>query len=166
MIILPNSLSTLWAYSLEEKPIDNSLTAIDNDGEIKLKDDFFDESATYQWVNCDKDYSPVSGYNDKTTIIPDGSSYALVTTYSKGGKDTSDCYTYQKVSSSIAEDPNSDFFRTYPNPVQNYIYINSKNHENKKHHTKEHKEPKNEDQVLKDHYQDEMKSLKEKYEQQ
>lgn len=136
------SLNTLWAYSLEEKPVDNSLSEINDEGELTLNSDFFDQNATYQWVDCNDNYSPIGSANDPDITMENGSSYALVVTYSEGGIDTSDCYKFTKAqdttdntdttvsTSQVLSVSDDNQFSIYPNPVVDYVNVVSTSSEN------------------------------------
>ncbi len=119
------SLSTLWAYSLEDTPVDNALT--NSVGEISLSSDFFDENASFQWVDCDNNFAPLAGETNSLITIPPESSYALIVTYSEGGVDTSDCY--ENLTVSIEEEPfQSDYsFSVFPNPLKDRVHIQRQN---------------------------------------
>ena len=113
------SSSTLWAYSLEEKPVDNALS--ENNGVFSLSNDFFDENASYQWVDCNNGFVAITGETGSSITIPVGESYALVVTYSEGGIDTSACY---QASTSIGS-LNNVAVSVYPNPSKDKVFIKS-----------------------------------------
>lgn len=127
------SLNTLWAYSLVEQDqrVDSALTL--DEGTIFLdSSNFFDENASYQWVDCNNNFEPLAGETNATIAIPKNKTYALIITYSEGGKDTSGCYTYDPVS--IAENQLNDDLSVavYPNPVKNTLNIGEISNANKR----------------------------------
>lgn len=77
--------------------------------------------ATYQWVNCDSVFSPISGATNQTYTPSDLNGYAVTITLGSC-IDTSDCYFLF----SIDESPYG-LVQVYPNPVQNYITISFEN---------------------------------------
>ena len=117
------SIRTLWAYSLESKPVDSALTA--NSNGLSLDSNFFDARASLQWVDCSNNYSPLPGETNRSIIIPQNKTYALIVNYSEGGTDTSDCYT-GPVSVQENNLDLSNFISVHPNPVKNILKIEKK----------------------------------------
>ncbi|MEQ8623881.1 MAG: T9SS type A sorting domain-containing protein [Vicingaceae bacterium] len=117
------SIRTLWAYSLEVKPVDSALTASSTG--LSLDADFFDERASFQWVDCNNNFSPLPGETNRSIVIPQDGTYALIVTYSEGGKDTSDCYT-GPVSVQENNLDLDNYISVYPNPVKNVLKIEQK----------------------------------------
>ena len=117
------SIKTLWAYSLEHKPVDSALTA-DSSG-LSLDSNFFDARASFQWVDCNDNYSTLPGKTNRSISIPQDQTYALIVTYSEGGKDTSDCYT-GPVSIQENDLDLDNFISVYPNPVKDILRIEEK----------------------------------------
>lgn len=112
------SLSTLWAYSLEDNPVDNALTNADS---AVLSHNFFDESASFQWVDCNDNYALLPGETGSSIELTDGDSYALVVQYSEGGIDTSNCYS--KIVPSTGLELQFNRYFVYPNPSRDFIYL-------------------------------------------
>ena len=118
------SLSTLWAFSLEEKPVDSALTQ--SQGDISMDSNFFDSRASFQWVDCNNNYNPLPGETSSSINIPQDEVYALIVTYSEGGKDTSDCYSPVPVSVQENKLDLDNIISVYPNPVKNILKIEKK----------------------------------------
>lgn len=113
-----NTSTITWAYSLEQKPVDKALS--ENNGMFTLSPEFFDEQASYQWIDCGNNNEPLAGEQNPNILIPAGKSYALVVTYSEGGVDTSDCY--QATATGIASNATKSFV-AYPNPASDVVHL-------------------------------------------
>ena len=118
------SHTTLWAFSLEETPIDNALTTDNNT--LTISSDFFDQDAAFQWVDCSNNYEPMPGETSTSIKVPEGASYALVVTYFAGGVDTSACYDYAPISTAIEPIDNDNVFSVFPNPAKDWVHIQGK----------------------------------------
>jgi hypothetical protein len=96
--------------------------------EISLSDNVFTTlnppvNATFQWLNCDANYSSITGaLNPQFTAIVDGT-YALEIT-SDNCRDTSECLLFSSVNITPL---NSNEFILYPNPTQGLVFIESGN---------------------------------------
>ena len=96
--------------------------------EISLSENVFSSinppvNATFQWLNCDANYSSITGaLNPQFTAIVDGN-YALEIT-SENCRDTSECQLYSSVNITPL---NSNEFILYPNPSQRLVFIESGN---------------------------------------
>lgn len=89
-------------------------------------------NATYQWLNCDNGYAPVTDATDRSFLPDSPGNYALQST-SYTCTDTSDCVYLERHEPSTAlgleypEVPsvvNDNFFTIYPNPTRGTISIN------------------------------------------
>lgn len=80
--------------------------------------------ATYQWLDCNDDYSEIIGETTQSyTPIEDGT-YAVSIT-KDGCIDTSECVTI--VGLALDEQPQNNGLVIYPNPNQGHLFINSPN---------------------------------------
>lgn len=96
--------------------------------EISLSENIFSAInppiyATFQWLNCDANYSSITGaLNPQFTALVDGN-YALEIT-SENCRDTSECLLFSSVNIAPL---NSNEFILYPNPTQGLVFIESEN---------------------------------------
>ena len=123
------SMITLWAYSLERHPVDKAMTSAGST--YTLDEDFFDEDASYQWIDCNDNNAELADETNSTVNVPEGGSYALVVTYAEGGIDTSACYNGSPTG---IDDGLSDFekqFKIYPNPAKDWVQFQNFNELNK-----------------------------------
>ncbi|GAB4420234.1 MAG: hypothetical protein OHK0039_33600 [Bacteroidia bacterium] len=74
-----------------------------------------DSSYSYQWLNCDTDFSPIIGETDSIFFPQVSGSYAVLMTRTGGCADTSGCLSF---SVSIATDAFRSSVRLYPNPTR------------------------------------------------
>ncbi|NOQ75831.1 MAG: T9SS type A sorting domain-containing protein [Crocinitomix sp.] len=94
-------------------PIDNSVT---QDGTTLTADL---AGASYQWVRCDADYTPIDGATGQSyNVVTDGI-YAVIIS-DDACTDTSECFSYLHFSIDEAEQLN---FIVYPNPTKGDITI-------------------------------------------
>lgn len=77
-----------------------------------------DSNTTFQWVDCNNGYSPVSGATDSAFTPPANGSYAVVLT-NGSCSDTSACITYNEFS--LHEENRSNWLTFYPNPTSGTI---------------------------------------------
>lgn len=77
--------------------------------------------ATYQWVDCDNNYAAVSGEISPTFTATLSGNYAVIVTIN-GVSDTSDCYPVSTVGIRSMYS-SSTMLSAYPNPVQDFLYI-------------------------------------------
>lgn len=78
--------------------------------------------ATYQWIDCNNNQSPVSGATQQIFTATNDGSYAVIIT-KNDCKDTSDCYN---VSGTGIHDPSADdLVHVYPNPTSGILTISS-----------------------------------------
>ncbi len=71
--------------------------------------------ATYQWLDCDNGYAPITGETNSTFVIPDNGNYAVEVSIN-GCVDTSACYSDGSVG--IVEQSFGSNFNAYPNPTR------------------------------------------------
>ena len=82
--------------------------------------------ATYQWLDCDDNYSPLPNGTGRVHYgLADGNFAVEVTYY--GCVDTSSCYTVSTVG--IDENSMENSFTVYPNPAQTQLNITAENEE-------------------------------------
>lgn len=70
--------------------------------------------ASYQWVDCEDDFSPIPGADEQSFEPTENGNYAVIIT-DDGCTDTSDCVAINGLS--IMEHPSSSTIRIYPNPT-------------------------------------------------
>ncbi len=78
------------------------------------------EGATYQWLDCDKDSSPIAGATDKCFTPLVSGNYSVQITQN-GCTVVSECFN----SLSISDDILYKQVKVYPNPIDNQLLINS-----------------------------------------
>jgi predicted dienelactone hydrolase len=78
--------------------------------------------ATYQWVDCDNNYSAIAGETNQTFAPQFDGNYAVEITLN-GCSATSNCYNVQ--SASLDEESGDLFFSLYPNPSNGSFVIES-----------------------------------------
>lgn len=85
-------------------------------------------NATFQWLNCDNNYSILPGQNSSSIIADSLINYAVEITQN-GCVDTSECFHINLVS---VFDLNSSLFTIFPNPGNEYVYLDfaENNHSN------------------------------------
>jgi hypothetical protein len=79
------------------------------------------DNAMFQWLNCDENYSLITGANNPEFSTSIGGNYALEIR-SGNCRDTSDCILFSSVGYSSVI---SDEFIIYPNPTQGIVSIES-----------------------------------------
>lgn len=85
---------------------------------VALEDD---PNTTYQWVDCDNSFTPVSGAVDSSFLPPSNGNYAVILT-NGSCSDTSACVLYEEFR--IEEGRSTDNWITfYPNPTTGTIYL-------------------------------------------
>ncbi len=78
---------------------------------------------TYQWLDCDNDFTPIQGAIGQTFSPEATGNYAVVVTSKNGCSDTSDCITVE-MPNAIGERKKDDYVvRLYPNPTGGKITI-------------------------------------------
>ncbi len=95
-------------------PINNSISQIDT----SLYND--NGAATYQWLDCSDNYSPISGDTNAIFSPTENGTYAVEISLN-GCVDTSVCQAIWNVS--LLENELSDFVSVYPNPFNGPILI-------------------------------------------
>ncbi len=78
-----------------------------------------ENDASYQWVDCNNNYSPIEGETNKTFTASKAGSYAVIVT-KNNCTDTSECYVTGVGVSHIAYDTHVNL---YPNPSQGQFLI-------------------------------------------
>ena len=76
-----------------------------------------DSGLVYQWVDCDNNYTPVSGATNQSFTPSSDGQYAVIITDSICS-DTSSCYNVQNTG---IRQKNSEGIRVYPNPAENEV---------------------------------------------
>lgn len=93
--------------------VDVSVNTID---EITMQANF--STGTYQWVNCDENYSAINGETNQSFTATANGNYAVIVT-SGTCSDTSDCVNINKV----GLDEMINDISIYPNPTNNVVNI-------------------------------------------
>ncbi|MCD4681090.1 MAG: T9SS type A sorting domain-containing protein [Bacteroidales bacterium] len=78
------------------------------------------DSATYQWVDCNNSFMPISGETGQSYIASTSGDYAVIITYD-GCTDTSACVNI--VTSNLYEITEEYSIVVYPNPANSYINV-------------------------------------------
>jgi hypothetical protein len=91
--------------------VDNRLTVVQN-------------GATYQWLDCDNDFSPLEGENSRILSLTNGN-FACIINFN-GCVDTTSCFSIDL--SSIQKTNNLPTWSFYPNPVSKYFFIHNDNY--------------------------------------
>jgi hypothetical protein len=78
---------------------------------------------TYQWVDCDNNYSPLTGETNQQLIVNNNGSYAVIIS-TNNCTDTSSCIT---VTNTSVNDIKLNKILLHPNPFKNYISLTSLN---------------------------------------
>ncbi|MCG8410311.1 MAG: T9SS type A sorting domain-containing protein, partial [Bacteroidales bacterium] len=81
-------------------------------------------TAAYQWVDCNNNYSSISGATERVFEATSDGSYAVIVTQNQCS-DTSSCYSVTGVG--IYEDESFEKIRIYPNPSGGEITIEGMN---------------------------------------
>jgi len=76
--------------------------------------------ASYQWVDCEDNWSPISGATNQTYTSNSNGEFAVIIT-DQTCIDTSDCYTISGLD--IFDSSNSFEVKVYPNPVKDNLTI-------------------------------------------
>lgn len=77
--------------------------------------------ATYQWLDCNNNFSPISGATIQSFTPSTNGNYAVMVTYN-GCVDTTTCYSYNLAS---IEENKLNEIRVFPNPATHTITIQS-----------------------------------------
>ncbi len=80
-----------------------------------------DTNATYQWVDCNNGYAPVSGATSRIFLPSETGDYAVVLTID-GCSDTSACY-HVNITTTALNEPNLNTIVAYPNPTTGILHI-------------------------------------------
>lgn len=99
-------------------PLDTTITLI---GSTLYAAYYFNYS--YQWLNCDSNYAPISGETGFFYSAPNNGNYAVVVS-TNACVDTSSCYSISTYLANNTLQNRSDV-RLYPNPVNDYLSIES-----------------------------------------
>lgn len=94
--------------------MDTSVTKVAGNLQAVLQD------ASYQWLNCDDNYSPVQGATERIFNPPFSGQYAVEIT-KEGCSDTSSCY--QVGTTSIQAKEAGNHVKIYPNPAKDELTI-------------------------------------------
>ncbi|MEO8148407.1 MAG: LamG-like jellyroll fold domain-containing protein [Bacteroidia bacterium] len=78
-------------------------------------------AATYTWVNCNNNYTPIPGQTSQNYVVTTGGSYAVIVSLN-GCIDTSSCHNL--TFAGIEENNIADYIHVYPNPIADYLSIN------------------------------------------
>jgi hypothetical protein len=81
--------------------------------------------ATFQWLDCNNNFSPLLGETNQTFTPINNGSYAVIINNSTC-QDTSDCYDFVTVGEMKVSDENN--FIIAPNPITDFLYISSNIH--------------------------------------
>jgi surface protein len=97
----------------------SDLSIIVNSGTVSTTNN----TASYQWLDCDDDYAPIAGATNQSYTPPSSGNFALELT--EGGcVDTTACVYVVPTSTT---DLQSNTLSIYPNPTQNLVTINLDN---------------------------------------
>ncbi len=102
-----------------------TITSLDNSVSIAdPKINANDETATYQWIDCDNGNAPIDGATGQEFVATDNGSYAVIVT--KGEcSDTSECVTISKASA--RDNIVFEGVTVYPNPTSNVVNVDLAN---------------------------------------
>jgi len=84
-------------------------------------------NATFQWVNCNDNYSIIQGATD-SLFVPEYEGYYAVIVEQNSCTDTSECYYVEKTGINNLSKNN---IKLYPNPTKGTITVEFKNRQNK-----------------------------------
>lgn len=77
--------------------------------------------AAYQWVDCDANYTPISGATNQSFTPIENGNYAVIVTTADGCTDTSACRAITNVG--IEDIPGVGSIQLYPNPAAGTVYL-------------------------------------------
>ena len=101
------------------------LEIIEVDVDVELEDNTLeaeeDDDATYQWLDCNDNFSAIAGETDAEFTPEASGDYAVVVTID-GCTDTSDCYTVTSTSGIDDLDAQYDI-QLFPNPTKNNLRL-------------------------------------------
>ena len=101
------------------------LEIIEVDVDVELEDNTLeaeeDDDATYQWLDCNDNFSAIAGETDAEFTPEASGDYAVVVTID-GCTDTSDCYTVTSTSGIDDLDAHYDI-QLFPNPTKNNLRL-------------------------------------------
>jgi hypothetical protein len=99
--------------------IDSIDVAVTNNGDGSLTAN--DSSASYQWVDCNQNYTPVANATNQTYSITQSGNFAVI--ISKGGcNDTSACVNM--TTTGVLSALSAQAISVYPNPANDFLNIN------------------------------------------
>ncbi len=81
------------------------------------------ENASYQWLDCGNDYTPVEGATSQTFSPEFSGSYAVEVTMNTGCADTSACYYVASVGTE--KHGRDGLLSIYPNPARDRLHIDA-----------------------------------------
>jgi hypothetical protein len=102
------------------KTLNLTITAIDTN--ITLSGNTLSSNATnasYQWIDCAKNFIPIVGETNQTFIPNSNGSYAVVVT-NGSCTDSSSCFSFNTLS---LDNLNNNNFIIFPNPSNGDLYI-------------------------------------------
>jgi hypothetical protein len=93
-------------------------TAVVNNNGVLIAQDT-NTATTFQWVDCDNGFAPVTGATSSTFVPTQNGTYALILT-NGNCTDTSSCYPYNEVG---VEEHTKQSLHFYPNPASHRLTI-------------------------------------------
>lgn len=93
-------------------------TAVVNNNGVLIAQDT-NTATTFQWVDCDNSFAPVTGATSSTFVPTQNGTYALILT-NGNCTDTSSCYPYNEVG---VEEHTKQSLHFYPNPASHRLTI-------------------------------------------
>lgn len=94
-------------------------SVFDLDGTLYASED--DTNTTYQWVDCDNNWTPISGATSRNFLPPSNGNYAVILT-NQNCIDTSSCFSYNRFNIYEAA-TDTKWITFYPNPTTDQLYI-------------------------------------------
>lgn len=114
------SLNKLWAFNLDENRVNDKMN--EASGTVSISNDFYDQQATFRWLDCNNNYAPIFDETSDTYDIPQGGNVALEVSYSYGGIDTSNCFNNGSLGLTVF-DLDKSHWEVYPNPAKETLTL-------------------------------------------
>jgi ELWxxDGT repeat protein len=116
-LINSNGCDSIITINLTVIPVDTSVTLSGNTLNSNAT------NSTYQWVNCNSNFSALVGETNSSLIVTQNGTYAVVVTNSLNCSDTSNCFNV--IVNNVENIESKSEIKLYPNPANSQFFINN-----------------------------------------
>jgi ELWxxDGT repeat protein len=112
-----NGCDSIITINLTVIPVDNSVTLSGN----TLNSNAI--NSTYQWVDCNSNFSALVGTTNSSLIVTQDGTYAVIVTNSLNCTDTSNCINV--IVNNVDKIDSKSEIKLYPNPANDQLFVNN-----------------------------------------